>query len=223
MTEWERTGDTKYRDKIYAGIDSIAAMPYWFKTSQNLLWGFDPDTGKLTPRDPNPGGYNLVNNMGGPEVIAELNEFIDHPQWLKIWSQYCRLTNTNDAAILARDKETGSEGATAQFGGGGRISGYAYYLTKNPAYAQRAIGGIRPNPALYATYEHLSGPAVLKPLDVPPGLDGLVTNNANQNSLNMIEVLELCKDQLPTDLPPPPARGGGPPRGARGPRGGGTP
>ena len=24
MTEWERTGDTKYRDKIIAGMDSIA-------------------------------------------------------------------------------------------------------------------------------------------------------------------------------------------------------
>ena len=27
-TEWERTGDTKYRDKIIAGLDSIAGMPY---------------------------------------------------------------------------------------------------------------------------------------------------------------------------------------------------
>ena len=27
MTEWERTGETKYRDKIIAGMDSIAKMP----------------------------------------------------------------------------------------------------------------------------------------------------------------------------------------------------
>ena len=32
MTEWERTGDTKYRDKIIAGMDSIAKMPYGFLT-----------------------------------------------------------------------------------------------------------------------------------------------------------------------------------------------
>ena len=32
MTEWERTGDTKWRDKIIAGMDSIAAMPFGFLT-----------------------------------------------------------------------------------------------------------------------------------------------------------------------------------------------
>lgn len=28
MTEWERTGNTKYRDKIIAGMKSIAALPH---------------------------------------------------------------------------------------------------------------------------------------------------------------------------------------------------
>ena len=27
MTEWERTGETKWRDRILAGVDSIMAMP----------------------------------------------------------------------------------------------------------------------------------------------------------------------------------------------------
>ncbi len=64
MTEWERTGDTKYRDKIMTSMNSIAAMPFGFSTSQDLLWGFFPETGKLVPRDNNRGSYNLVNNMG---------------------------------------------------------------------------------------------------------------------------------------------------------------
>ncbi len=66
MTEWERTGDTKYRDKIETSIASIAAMSNWFMTSPDLLWGFYPETGKLVPRQDIKGGYNLVNNMGGP-------------------------------------------------------------------------------------------------------------------------------------------------------------
>ena len=49
MTEWERTGDTKYRDKIIAGMDSIAAMPFGFLTGPNQLYGYDPKTGKLYP------------------------------------------------------------------------------------------------------------------------------------------------------------------------------
>jgi YetA-like protein len=285
MTEWERTGDTKWRDKIYAGIDSIKAMPYWFKTSQSLVWRFFPDTDKLQPRDNNPGGYNLVTNMGGPEVMAEMNEFIGRPDWVKIWTQYCRLTNTLDADLLKRDQTTGTEGADAQYGGGGRLSGYAYYETKDPAYAKKAIGvlnfrgnpnaaptgagrpgaagrggpgegrggtrfgiGEGPAPAAPGTtapvgnpspsggvqttapagnpgapsagrrperaaggleagivrrgpefekLQHLDGPDVLRPLDLPIGFDGIITNEVIQNSLQMIEVLEFAKDQLP--------------------------
>ena len=43
MTEWERTGDVKWRDRILAGVDSIVAMPYWFRTGQ--LNGLNPDIG----------------------------------------------------------------------------------------------------------------------------------------------------------------------------------
>ncbi|HEY4330060.1 MAG TPA: hypothetical protein VGN88_10025, partial [Phycisphaerae bacterium] len=194
MTEWERTGDTKYRDKIMTSMDSIAAMPFGFSTSQDLLWGFYPETGKLVPRDLRQGGYNLVNNMGGPEIMMELNDMIDHPAWKKVWLDYCR-------------------------NGSGRLAGYQYLMTKDPAAATRAIGGIRGglgNSAAFENMVHVDGPGVFKPLDIPRGMDGLVTNNANQNSLQIIEVLELCKDQLPTEAP---AAGGG--RGAgRGARGG---
>ena len=260
MTEWERTGDTKWRDKIYAGIDSIKAMPYWFKTSQSMVWRFFPDTDKLLPRDNNPGGYNLVTNMGGPEVMAEMNEFIGRADWVRIWTQYCRLTNTLDPEVLKRDRATGTEGADAQYAGGGRLAGYAYYQTRDPAYARKAIGvlnfrggtapggpgagaawtpgagasgagrfGAGAGPAQAAaagaaaggppqrqeraagalergvvqrgpefeTLQHLDGPDVLRPLDLPVGFDGIITNNVIQNSLQMIEVLEFAKDQLP--------------------------
>jgi hypothetical protein len=270
MTEWERTGDTKWRDKIYAGIDSIKAMPFWFKTSQEMVWHFFPDTDKLLPRDDNPGGYNLVTNMGGPEVMAEMNEIIGRPDWVRIWTQYCRLTNTLDPEILKRDQVTGTEGADAQYAGGGRLAGYAYYQTKDPAFAKKAIGilnfrggptgtggggnfgagggaagagpggpgtggvgrigvGAGPAPSAapggnaqggaparrperaagalergivqrgpeFETLQHLDGPDVLRPLDLPVGFDGIITNNVIQNSLQMIEVLEFAKDQLP--------------------------
>ena len=141
MTEWERTGDTKWRDKIFAGIDSIKAMPYWFKTSPSLVWGFFPDTDKLVPRQNVMGGYNLVTNMGGPEVMFELNQFIDRPDWVTIWLQYCRLS-TAPADVVMRDKTTGNEGPNGQYAGGGRMAAYAYLMTKDKAYAARAMGGI---------------------------------------------------------------------------------
>jgi len=218
MTEWERTGDTKWRDKIYAGMDSIAAMPYWFMTGQNLLWGFYPDTGKLVPRQLTKGGYNLVNNMGGPEVMFELNTIVDHPQWQKIWLQYCRLSGA-PADVIKQDQTTGTEGANGQYAGGGRMAGYVYFMTKNAAFGQRALGGISVTGSGYSgqfqNLVHLDNPDVLKPMDEPSGFGGLVTNNVNQNSLNTIELLELCGDMLPTEVPAANARGAGR-RGGRG-------
>jgi hypothetical protein len=90
MTEWERTGEPKYRDKIIAGMDSIAKMPYGFMTGPDQLYGYDPATGKLDPMVQDGfGHYNLTVIMGGAEVIFELNELIDHPGWKKAWLQYC--------------------------------------------------------------------------------------------------------------------------------------
>ncbi|HVS70660.1 MAG TPA: hypothetical protein VHQ47_05335 [Phycisphaerae bacterium] len=215
MTEWERTNQPKYHDKIEESVKSIAAMPYWFRTSQDLTWHFFPDTGKLLPRDQNAGGYNLVNNMGGPEIMMELCDFLDDPQWTKIYLQYCRLTNA-PADVLKKDQETGTEGADARYAGGGRLAGYAYYKTHDVAYAKKAIGAIAlgggnfsSNARDLSEMNHLAGPDAVKPTDEAANGNGIITNGINQSSLNTIEVLELCKDQLPTEVPPPqPARGG---------------
>jgi len=222
MTEWERTGDTRWRDRIFTGIDSINAMPYHFRTSTDLLWGFYPGIGKLVARENIVGGYNLVTNMGGPEVVFELNQFIDRADWMKIWLQYCRLSNA-PANVFQRDMTTGTEGSDARYGGGGRLSAYVYFITKNPAYARRAIGVLNVGGGggggggrgrgggrgmQFTNFAHLDGPDTIKAIDEPVGLGGTVTNMVNQNSLQMIEVLELCKDQLPNDqIPrePPPA------------------
>jgi hypothetical protein len=200
MTEWERTGDAKWRDRIYAGMDSIAAMPFWFRTSPNLLWGYDPATGKLTPRAEVLGSYNLVTNMGGPEVVFELNGMIDHPVWPKIWLQYCRLSGA-PGDVIVRDKATGTEGADGQYAGSGRMAAYAYKVTRNPAFARRALGGLsggRGSPQI-RSLRWIEGAQVLKPIEEAVGVGPLLTNGVNQSSLNMIEVLEMCADQLPED------------------------
>jgi hypothetical protein len=207
MTEWERTGDTKYRDRILTGVDSIAAMPYWFRTSRNLVWGYYPDTFKLVPRDPNAGGYNLVTNMGGPEVVFELNTFLDSPTWQKIWLQYCRLDSA-PAAVLKKDQTTGNEGADGQYAGGGRLAAYAYYITKNPAFARRGLGGINSG-RRFEDLVPIGAPEFFKPIDEAVGVNGVITNTVNQNSLQTIECLEMLKDQLPTEVPPQPVGGRG--------------
>ena len=210
MTEWERTGDTRYRDKILVGMDSIARMPYGFMTGPNTLYGYDPRTGKLYPLVPDGfGTYNLQVIQGGAELVFELNQIIDHAGWQKAWLQYCRLTGA-PKDVVAKDMTTGSEGADGSYAGAGRMAAYAYWKTRNPAFVARAVSqiGMRgPGGAggPYAT-RHVEGPDALNPIEEAPFMS---TNSTAQSSLTAIQVLELCRDALPETMPPAAAR---PPR-----------
>jgi hypothetical protein len=190
MTEWERTNEPKYRDKIIAGMDSIAAMPYGFLQGPNQLYGYDPKTGKMgVIVDDGFGAYNLTTIMGGAEVVFELNDLIDHPGWKKAWRQYGLLVRANKD-VVKRDNTTGTEGADGQYATYGRLMAYQYLTSKNPALAKKAWSAVRLQPL---TTTHFDGPAVLNPIDEVPGLS---TNSVAQNCLEAIEVLQMCGDQL---------------------------
>jgi hypothetical protein len=196
MTEWERTGNTKYRDKIIVGMDSIASLPYGFLTGPDQLYGYDPATGKLGALQNEIGPYNLATIMGGGELVFELNTLIDHAGWKKAWEQYCRL-HTAKKDVVERDKSTGTEGNDGQYARPGRLSAYLYKLTKNPAFAKKAWAGVtggpnRPRGGRYTTTS-LKGPDVLNPIDE---VTGVATNSVAQNCLEIIEVLEMCGDQM---------------------------
>jgi hypothetical protein len=199
MTEWERTGNKKYLDKILTGMDSLNRMKYGFLSGPNSLFGYDPATGKLYPLSADPyGSYNLQVIMGGAEVAFELEQMIDNPAWDKTWLQYCRLVGAPKNVIMT-DMLTGNEDAgdrTSAPGGGpgGRLAAYAYYKTKDPKYAQRAWGAmLRRSGALYATRKVESADAN-EPIEEVPGVS---TNNTAQWCLNAIEVLAMCGDQAP--------------------------
>jgi hypothetical protein len=195
MTEWERTGEPKYRDKIITGMDSIARMPYGFMTGPNQLYGYDPATGKLYPMvEDGFGHYNLTVIMGGAEVIFELNELIDHAGWKKAWLQYCRLLSA-PKDVVARDMQSGAEGADGRFADPGRLAGYVYVQTKDTVFAAKAWSGVvggRQRVSYAATA--YQGPDVLTPIDEVPGLS---TNSVSQNCLQTIEVLAMCGDRMP--------------------------
>jgi exo-rhamnogalacturonan lyase-like protein len=192
MTEWERTGDTKYLDKILAGMDSIVKMPYGFLSGPNQLYGYDPATGKLYPLEPDGlGAYNLATIMGGGEVVFELNELIDHAGWKKAWLQYCRL-HTAPKAVVARDNQTGAEGMDGQYARPGRLAAYLYRESRNPAFAVKAWAGVRARGPF--PINSLKGPDVLNPIEE---VTGISTNSVSQGCLELIEVLEMCGDSVP--------------------------
>jgi hypothetical protein len=98
--------------------------------------------------------------------------------------------NAAGKALVTRDNTTGTEGADGQYAQYGRLAGYEYMTSKNPALAKKAWSLVRVPPF---TTTHFDGPAVLNPLDEIPGLS---TNTTAQSCLEAIELLAMCGDQL---------------------------
>jgi hypothetical protein len=213
MTEWERTGDIQWRDKILAGVDSIVAMPYGPETgkpernpkAEAATVGFDNATGKLTP-DPDPDtkalvpvNYNLATIQGGAEVMFELVPLLGRKDFEKSWLQMCRIGNAS-AAVYDKDKVTGNEGADGSLvppgQSGPRLAAYAYAKTKDTAFAQKAIAMMLGLGGGIANVHMVVGPDSLQPVEEDPRMS---TNEAGQTGLSIIQVLEFCKDQLPTE------------------------
>ncbi len=91
MTEWERFGTVKYRDKILTGLRSIADLPDGIFTG-NLAKGYDPATGRLSyDGDPTVRSTNhLVTIMGGFEVLNELLPMVSEDSFERCWLDYAR-------------------------------------------------------------------------------------------------------------------------------------
>ena len=213
MTAWERTGDKKWLNLILAGVDSIAAMPYGLETGKPeanskalaATVGFDPQTGKLTPI-PNPqtgklvpANYNLATIQGGGEVMFELVPLLGRADLAEAWLRLCRLGNA-PAEVWDKDQATKNEGADASYvppgQSGARLAAWAYAKTGNVAYAKKAIEILMTQGGGITNAHIVSPPDALRPIEEDPRMS---TNEASQTALQCIEVLELCKDQLPTE------------------------
>ena len=220
MTEWERTGDTKWRDQILAGVNSIITMPFWLETGRKnvggrggsaAIVGYDNATGKLTPI-PAPDGtyipvnYNLATIQGGGEVLFELLPLLGNKDFEMMFLQVCRLAIA-PPDVITKDQTTHTEGADASYVAGAqtgpRLAAYAYAKTGDVAFAQKAITTMIAQGAAVANVHIVSGPDSLIPVHEDPRMS---TNEASQSSLATIEILELCKDQLPTDAVVRPVR-----------------
>jgi hypothetical protein len=196
ITAWERTGDTKYRDKLTTSMKSIAGLAHgWFSGSG----GYDPDTGRFYSLGDNFEVGHLSIVFGGFEVNAELAQLINVPEYHATWLKYCELYNAGGNEQL---KQLGKDlGKLNLQQGHSRLTAYAAYEEHNPALAARAwkefyagVAGLKmlPEPFPLRT---ISPPNVLAPVNE---ID-VSTNAVNQWSLAAIEDLALVGDQIPPD------------------------
>ena len=133
--------------------------------------------------------------------MFELVPLLGREDFATAWLQYCRIGGA-PAEILTKDQATGTEGNDARYilneQSGPRLAAYAYAHTKSAPFAEKAIAGMLQRGGAIARPRVIERPDVLNPVDEDPAMS---TNAAAQNGLTTIQILELCKDQLPTEAP----------------------
>lgn len=144
MTRWERTGEQHYYDMIVSGMKSIAGLPNGLLTGKVKVLGFYPDTGVLTwEGDPKSIGTNhLMTIMGGFEIMMEMMEMINVPEFNAAWLDHARRYHTFDGFGI------------------GRLNAYAAYHDHDVKFAEdtwtsllrNVDGEIRPNTNGAATW-----------------------------------------------------------------------
>lgn len=181
MTEWERTRNTAYRDKIMAGMKSIVALPNKIFTGP-LALGYDPATGIITSEcDPKLESTNhLMTIMGGFEVMNEMLPMMNYPAWNEAWLD-----------LATRYKQKAWELRRNRF----RISrllAYAAWQSRKPELGTEAWTD------LFSRLEHTPAPAfrmqTILPPEVPAPLlecPSISTNDAAIWSLDAIYMQEV--------------------------------
>ena len=218
FTEWERTGNLKYREKILAGLQSIAALDDGFFTGNKAL-GYDPATGRISYEGPKErkNTNHLATIMGGFEVMNELLDVMSNEQLVKSNKQSVisnergparknaiSKTNHNYSLLIPnysfkdiwldhalRYKQMARQVSRNNFPVR-RLQAYAAWQTHSPQLAAEAWAD------LWGRIEHEAAPSLridrVNPPLVPAPIDewhGLSTNDAALWSLDAIYMLEV--------------------------------
>jgi exo-rhamnogalacturonan lyase-like protein len=195
LTEWERGGDTRARDRLLGTMRDIGDLPHGFLTGEALL---DLDTGRFDTGRDRIAVSHLSAVFGLVEICAELLALgLDVPGFERAWLEYCRLflaTPEEQTAAVGRPL-SGISLVQAH----SRLTAYAAARTGDGALAARAWRAFRrdsgdqlnTNPLQrqddwYTT--RIAGPTVLAPVDEAPYLS---TNSAAQYGLAAIQNLAL--------------------------------
>ncbi|MEW7847637.1 Tat pathway signal sequence domain protein [Massilia aurea] len=192
LAEWERTGDTRWRDKIVAGMDSIAGLKrQWFAGGAP----YDHRTGRFQGPGERAQFSNLNGVFGVVEMNSELLTLVDVPAYRSAWLQYCRTYNAPKAEIVAL---LGSDpGGRGMGDTNSRMTAYAAYQARDRALSLRAwreffaSDWIRQDPR--TALRRIDGAAVLRPLDE---LANISTNGSAQWGLAAIQHMALGADTL---------------------------
>jgi hypothetical protein len=199
LTEWERTGDTKWRDRIVTGMQDIAKLPAGlFTGQQGGAVGYDPATGHIS--DLGLGGdygkVNLSMLFCGEQIMWETTSLVDVPEFRAKLVEFCRYVQAPASELTAHFGFKFTTSAPGVFYS--RMTAWAGEQTNDPAVQQRGWsaflgdGGGKPWPAPV----QVGGPAAFSKADEIPQA-GFSTNDLAQRNLAIIALLAVAPDQAP--------------------------
>jgi hypothetical protein len=196
FTEWERSGDPRYRDRLAASMASIAAQPHGFFTGIGVM---DLRTGAFAiDRSGVLSVSHLSSVFGLAEICSELNRSLDIPAFRDAWRQYGILYSASPEQQKAA---LGQELLKLNLGQGhARLLAYAGAQQNDPALRraawQRFLQGRAGLVAADFKSQKIAPPLVLNPVDEAPRIS---TNAAALWGLGALALLALAPAELPED------------------------
>ncbi|MEV7663470.1 Tat pathway signal sequence domain protein [Paenarthrobacter sp. NPDC089316] len=194
LTDWERTGNARSRDRLLGTMADIGALKYGFLTGEAL---YDLDQGRFDAGREAISVSHLSAVFGLVEICSELISLVPDAAFEKAWMQYCRL-------FLASPDEQAAEVGQPLAGiyltqAHSRLTAYAAAKLGSPelatlAWESFAEGGENLNHTEAFTLKKILPPYVLQPVDEAPTVS---TNDTAQFGLAVIQNLALIGGELP--------------------------
>lgn len=200
LMQWERTGDTAYRDKMLVGMADLAAAPLRLISGPDFE--FDPHTVHLRYiGERATGGTHLQICMGAPTVWLEMAELLEDDAWRDMLAEYGRFYFLPEAD---RKRESGGLTGQREFSlpfMAAAMGAYAAARLNDPVTARRTwaillqslLGTDETGFTLHQLPQE-GNQALLK--EIP----WISTNFAAQFGVNTIMALQFIRHQLPATM-----------------------
>lgn len=192
LTEWERTGNEFYRDRIATGLQNIADMDLGMFTGNGGSLAFDPATGQLEDVGIGQSPSNISLLFGGDQIFYELIDLVDVPDFTQEFLNFCvARTGTDAERIQLYGRNFNAGGFQDSYA---RMMAFAGDRLGNDSYKQRAWNTFNPNRGLFPNVQQVSGPTTLRSVE---HAGNIFTNDTGQQLMSVIQLLEFAPEQAP--------------------------
>ncbi|WP_277207458.1 Tat pathway signal sequence domain protein [Isoptericola croceus] len=193
LTEWERGGDPKARERLLASARSIAALPNGWVQGDTT---YDLETAEFSSGpEPSVSVGSLGGVFGLIEVMTELLELVEEPEVEARWIEFCRLYNASrEEQAEVTGQHWGNLNLRQAYS---RATAYAAVQLEDEALAARAWQELRTGHAGYPDghdwgSRRIEPPLVLNAIDE----SSFSTNASAQYGLATMQCLALVGDRL---------------------------